>query len=124
MNKKVTYVKGQLNCAESIIDSFNKNNNTEIPVALGSGMGTGATIGSLCGAVNAAVLVIGYLKGRETYQEENKARSLANDLLKEIKNKFNSELCVDLKKSNVSCSEIVSFTYEKLEEILSKNGSN
>lgn len=121
MNKKVTYVKGQLNCAESIIDSFNKNNNTEIPVALGSGMGTGATIGSLCGAVNAAVLVIGYLKGRETYQEENKARFLANDLLKEIKNKFNSELCVDLKKSNVSCSEIVSFTYEKLEEILSKN---
>ncbi|MCX3066293.1 MULTISPECIES: C-GCAxxG-C-C family (seleno)protein [Cetobacterium] len=121
MNKKVTYVKGQLNCAESIIDSFNKNNNTEIPVALGSGMGTGVTIGSLCGAVNAAVLVIGYLKGRETYQEENQARSLANDLLKEIKNKFNSELCVDLKKSNVSCNEIVSFTYEKLEEILNKN---
>lgn len=95
MNKKVTYVKGQFNCAESIIDSFNKNNNTKIPVALGSGMGTGVTIGSFCGAINAAVLIIGYLEGRETYQEENKARFLANDLLKEIKNKFGSELCID-----------------------------
>lgn len=121
MNKKVNYTKGQLNCAESIIDSFNKNNNTDIPVALGSGMGTGVTIGSLCGAINAAVLVIGYLKGRETYLEENQARALANQLLKEIKNKYNSELCIDLKKSNISCNEIVEFTYDKLEEILSKN---
>lgn len=121
MNKKVNYIKGQLNCAESIIDSFNKNNNTDIPVALGSGMGSGATIGSLCGAVNAAILVIGYLKGRETYLEENKARILTNELLKEIKNKYNSEICIDLKKSNISCNEIVEFTYDKLEEILSKN---
>lgn len=120
MNKKVTYVKGQFNCAESIIDSFNKNNNTKIPVALGSGMGTGVTIGSLCGAINAAVLIIGYLEGRETYQEENKARFLANDLLKEIKNKFGSELCIDLKKSNISCEEIVKSTYKILEEILSE----
>ena len=118
MNKKVEYVKGQLNCAESIIASFNKNNGTTIPVALGSGMETGATIGSLCGAVNAAVLVIGFLKGRETYLEENRARALSNELLKDIKEKYNSELCVDLKKSGTSCQEIVEYTYEKLEEIL------
>ena len=120
MNKKVNYVKGQLNCAESIIDSFNKNNNTNIPVALGSGMGTGVTIGSLCGAINAAVLIIGYIKGRKTHLEENMAKSLSNDLLKEIKNRYGSELCINLKKSNISCNEIVEFTYDKLEEILNK----
>ncbi|MGL4642117.1 MAG: C-GCAxxG-C-C family (seleno)protein [Cetobacterium sp.] len=118
MNKKVEYVKGQFNCAESIIASFNKNNGTNIPIALGSGMGTGVTVGSLCGAVNAAVLIIGFLKGRETYLEENKARALSNQLLKEIKEKYNSELCIELKKSGTSCQEIVAYTYEKLEEVL------
>ncbi|MGL5088234.1 MAG: C-GCAxxG-C-C family (seleno)protein [Cetobacterium sp.] len=118
MKIKIDYIKGQLNCAESVIDAFNKNNGTSIPVALGSGMGGGATVGSLCGAVNAAVLVIGFLKGRETYSEENNARTLSNQLLNEIKEKFNSEICIDLKKSGISCKEIVSFTYDKLEEIL------
>ncbi|MGL4976772.1 MAG: C-GCAxxG-C-C family (seleno)protein [Cetobacterium sp.] len=121
MDKKVEYIKGQLNCAESIIASFNKNNGTTIPVALGSGMGTGVTVGSLCGAVNAAVLVIGFLKGRETHLEENKARVLSNELLKDIKTKYNSELCIDLKKSGTSCAEIVAYTYEKLEAILKEN---
>lgn len=115
---KIDYVKGQLNCAESVIDAFNKNNKVNIPVALGSGMGSGATVGSLCGAVNAAVLIIGFLKGRESYSEENNARPLSNQLLKEIKEKFDSEICIDLKKSGVSCEEIVTFTYEKLEKIL------
>ncbi|MGL5000572.1 MAG: C-GCAxxG-C-C family (seleno)protein [Cetobacterium sp.] len=117
---KIDYVKGQLNCAESVIDAFNKNNGTTIPVALGSGMGRGATVGSLCGAVNAAVLVIGFLKGRESYSEENNARPLSNQLLKEIKERFDSEICIDLKKSGVSCKEIVAFTYDKLEEIINE----
>ena len=121
MNKKRNYIKGQLNCAESIIYSFHKYNNTIIPVAIGSGMGSGVTIGSLCGAINAAVLVIGYLKGRENHLEENKAKVLSNQLLKEIKLKYGSELCISLKKSEISCHEIVDFTYEKLENILNEN---
>ena len=53
MEKKVKYTKGEFNCAETIIDAFNKNNSTSIPVSLGSGMGSGMTVGSLCGAINA-----------------------------------------------------------------------
>ncbi|MGL4909827.1 MAG: C-GCAxxG-C-C family (seleno)protein [Cetobacterium sp.] len=121
MNKKIEYVKGQLNCAESIIDAFNKNNNLSIPVALGSGMGSGVTIDSLCGAVNAAVLVIGFIKGRENFSEANNARPLCNKLLIEFKKEFNSELCSHLKKENISCEDIVKFTYEKLEQIINEN---
>ncbi|MGL5797768.1 MAG: C-GCAxxG-C-C family (seleno)protein [Cetobacterium sp.] len=121
MNKKIEYVKGQLNCAESIIDAFNKNNNLSIPVALGSGMGSGVTIDSLCGAVNAAVLVIGFIKGRENFSEVNNARPLCNKLLTEFKKEFNSELCSYLKKENISCESIVRFTYQKLEQIINEN---
>lgn len=118
MTKKTNYVKGTFNCAETIIDAFNKNNNTNIPVAIGSGMGAGLTVGSLCGAVNAAAMIIGYTKGREVYTDKNQARDLANLLLKSIREQYNSEICVDLKKSGVSCADIVEFTYRKLEEIL------
>ena len=34
-------------------------------------MGTGMAVGSLCGAVNGAVLAIGFIKGRESNEERN-----------------------------------------------------
>lgn len=116
--KHPVYTKGQLNCAETIIDSFNKNHNTNIPVALGSGMGSGLTIGSVCGAINAAAIVIGAQKGRELPDEENQAREIVKALLTKIKEKYGSEICIDLKKSNVSCQEIINFTYEQLDSLL------
>lgn len=62
MTKPSEYHKQGYTCAEAIIKSYNEEHNTDIPVALGSGMGTGVTVGSLCGAVNAAVLVLGYIR--------------------------------------------------------------
>ena len=58
MTKPSEYHKQGYTCTEAIIKSYNEEHNTDIPVALGSGMGTGVTVGSLCGAVNAAVLVL------------------------------------------------------------------
>lgn len=118
MDNKIKYVKGGYNCAETIIDAYNKNHNTSIPVSLGSGMGSGATIGSLCGAINASLIVIGMLKGRNLPTETNEAKELSNILLKNIKEKYGSELCIDLKKSGVSCAEIVEFTYNELEKLI------
>ena len=70
MTKPSIYHSQGYNCAEALIKSYNEEHDTKIPVSLGSGMGTGATVGSICGAVNAAVLVIGYLKGRDLLEEE------------------------------------------------------
>lgn len=117
-DKKITYVKGQLNCAETIIDAFNKEYNLEIPVAIGSGMGLGLTTGSVCGAVNAAAVIIGFLKGRNSKDETNEARELVNKLMKMVKEKYNSEICFDLKSNKIDCQEIIEFVFEKTGTIL------
>ncbi len=117
-NKKITYVKGGLNCAETIIDAFNKEYNLEIPVSLGSGMGSGLTTGSVCGAVNAAAVIIGSLKGRNSKDETNEARELVNKLMKMMKEKYNSEICLDLKRDKIDCQEIIEFVFEKTGSIL------
>ncbi|MGL5054932.1 MAG: C-GCAxxG-C-C family (seleno)protein [Fusobacteriaceae bacterium] len=117
-NKKITYVKGELNCAETIIDAFNKEYNLEIPVAIGSGMGLGLTTCSVCGAVNAAAVIIGFLKGRNSKDETNEARELVNKLMKMVKEKYNSEICFNLKNDKIECQEIIEFVFEKTGTIL------
>ena len=94
MTKPSVYHSQGYNCAEALIKSYNEEHNTDIPVSLGSAMGTGMTVGSLCGAVNAAAMIVG--------------------------EKFNSEICADLKRNKVSCAEIIDFSYEALKEVLDK----
>lgn len=119
--RKTNYVKGQLNCAETIIDVYNKNTGSDIPVALGSGLGTGMTVGSVCGAINASAIIIGAVKGRCSAAEPNEARAIVNTLMKRVKEVYGTELCVELLKNGVSCSDLVEFVYLELEKILQEN---
>ena len=120
MTKPSVYHSQGYNCAEALIKSYNEEHDTDIPVALGSAMGTGVTIGSLCGAVNAAAMIVGYIKGRESNENKNEARGYARELMSRVREKFNSEICADLKKNKISCAEIIDFSYEALNEILAK----
>ena len=115
MTKPSVYHSQGYNCAEALIKSYNEEHNTDIPVSLGSAMGTGMTVGSLCGAVNAAAM-----KGRESNGEANEARGYARELMSRVRGKFNSEICADLKRNKVSCAEIIDFSYEALKEVLDK----
>ncbi|MGL5056192.1 MAG: C-GCAxxG-C-C family protein [Fusobacteriaceae bacterium] len=121
MSKKTNFAKGGFNCAECLIDAHNKHNNGNIPVSLGSGMGGGLTVASLCGAVNAAAIVIGAVKGRVNPEDSNDARVLVNELMKSVKEKYKSEICRDLKNSGADCSDIVEFVYQELDRILKAN---
>ena len=116
MTKPSVYHSQGYNCAEALIKSYNEEHNTDIPVSLGSAMGTGMTVGSLCGAVNAAAMIVGYIKGRENNGQTNEAR----ELMSRVREKFNSEICADLKRNKVSCAEIIDFSYEALKEVLDK----
>lgn len=121
MDKKIKaseYNEKGYNCAESIIKAYNEEFDTDIPVSLGSGLGAGLTVGSICGAVNAASLIIGYTKGRNDETEMNNARAYTKKLMSQVKEKYNSDLCRDLKRNKVSCKEIIDFSYENLKEIL------
>jgi len=118
MTKASEYHKQGYTCGEAIIKAFNEENNTDIPVAIGSSMGTGFSAGSLCGAVGGAAAVIGYLKRRESNKENNSARGFTKDLVSEVRGKFGSEICLDLKKNKVSCSDIIDHTYKTLNELI------
>ena len=118
MTKPAIYHSQGYTCAESLIKSYNEEHNTDIPISIGSGMGVGMTVGSLCGAVNGAVVAIGFIKGRESNDEKNEARAYSKELLNRIREEFNSEICLDLKKSKVSCAEIIDFAYDTLKDVL------
>lgn len=62
MTNPSIYHKQGYNCAEAILKSYNEEFNTSIPIAIGSGMGTGLSVDSICGAVNAAAIVLGFIK--------------------------------------------------------------
>lgn len=118
MIKPAVYHSQGYTCAEALIKSYNEEHNTDIPISIGSGMGVGMTVGSLCGAVNAAVVIIGYIKGRDNELSKNEARKYSKELMTKVREKYNSEICVDLKKNKVGCGEIIDFTYDALNEVL------
>lgn len=120
MNKASEYHKQGFTCGEAVIKAYNEKNNTNIPVGLGSGMGTGFTVGSVCGAVGAAAVIIGSLRGRESNTEQNEARALTNQLMKDVREKYGAETCKELKKNGISCAEIIEHTFESLNEIVNK----
>ena len=118
MTKPSIYHSQGYNCAEALIKSYNEEFKTDIPVALGSGMGTGMAVGSLCGAVNAAVLVTGFIKGREDSSDVNEARKCSKEIMRRVREQYDTEICANLKKNKVSCSEIIDFSYNALKEVL------
>lgn len=118
MIKPSIYYASGLNCGESMIKAYNEEHNTNIPIAIGSGMGTGNAVASVCGSVSAAVVLIGYLKGRKNELEANEARKYTRELMTRIRNNYNTEICSELKKNKVSCTQIMDFTYEELNKIL------
>jgi C_GCAxxG_C_C family probable redox protein len=120
MTEPSMYHSQGYNCAEALIKSYNEEHNTDIPISLGSGMGTGIAVGSLCGAVNAAAMIIGYIKGRESNQDINVARAYSRELMKNIRENFDSEICLELKQNGVSCAEIIDHSYDALKELLSR----
>lgn len=118
MTKASEYHKQGFTCGEAMIKAYNEEHNTNIPVSIGSGMGTGFTVGSACGAVGAATVIIGALTGRENNDELNDARKYTKKLMLDVKEKYGTENCRDLKKGGVSCAEIIDYTYEVLNKLI------
>lgn len=118
MTKPSEYHKQGYTCGESIIKSYNEENGTDIPVSLGSSMGTGFTIGSMCGAIGGAAAVIGMEKGRTSNEEPNEARKVNRELMNSINEEFKTTICKDLKKNKVSCANIIDYTYDNLKRVL------
>lgn len=120
MTKPSEFHKQGYTCAEAIIKSYNEEFETNIPVAIGSGMGTGYTVGSLCGAIGASAAVIGMIKGRESNEDANEARACSKELMTNITEEFKTLLCKELKSNKVACATIIDYSYDVLKKVLDK----
>lgn len=118
MKTAVDFHKEGYNCAEAIIKSANEKYNLDIPVNLGSAFGSGMAVGSTCGAVTAAAIVLGHLKGRSEATERNLARMPMKELMKVINETYGTDNCLALKKNGVPCDEIIEFVDKKLNDYL------
>jgi C_GCAxxG_C_C family probable redox protein len=118
MVKASEYHKQGFTCGEAMIKAYNEEHKTNIPISLGSSMGAGFTVGSVCGAVGAAAVIIGALKGRESNSELNNARKYTKELMVDIKEKYDTEMCKELKKNGIGCADIIDHTYESLKRII------
>lgn len=102
------------NCCEAMLKSANVNKGLDIPVNLGSPFGSGMTVGSTCGAITGAAMILGHLKGRKDSTEKNLSWKDTKALMNAVKEKYGTLECIQLKKQGVSCNEIIEYVEELL----------
>ena len=110
------YHKQGYNCAESVVKAFNEENGMNIPVSIASPFGTCMTVGSTCGAVTGVLISLGALKGREEATTKNESRKYTKEIVNKVKEKYGTFECLELKRSGVTCNEIIEYTYNSLKE--------
>ncbi|KYH34199.1 putative redox-active protein [Clostridium tepidiprofundi DSM 19306] len=116
MTKVLKFHKEGFNCAESMVKAMNEEKKLNIPISIASPFGTGMSVCSTCGAVTGALMVLGAIKGRETLEEVNESRRAAREIMSRVKEEYGTYECLELKKKGVSCSEIIKYTYDVLQE--------
>jgi C_GCAxxG_C_C family probable redox protein len=118
MNRAVEFHKEGYNCAESILKALNEEKGLDIPVSMASPFGSGMTVGSTCGAVTGALMAIGALKGRESSENVNGTKQVTRELMDKVREKYETFQCMELKRKDVSCNEIIEYSYNMLKEFL------
>lgn len=122
MKKPSEIYKEGYNCAESLIIAYNEEFNTSIPVRICTALGGGCGVGSICGAVNAASIIIGEVKGRDhSSGDKMVAKRYVQAFMKEIDSRYKTHICRELKANKVTCAEIMDVSYEVVKEILKQD---
>lgn len=118
MVKVVEFHKAGYNCAESILKAINEEIGADIPVSIASPFGSGMNVGTTCGAITGTLMAVGALKGRNTSEEKNNTKMLAKEIMVRIKEKYGTFECIELKKKDVSCDDIIEYVYGVLMEYI------
>lgn len=116
MERVIELRKEGYNCAESVLKAFNEDTGLDIPVSIASPFGGGMSVGSTCGAITGTLMAIGALKGRNTSNEKNNSRELTKEIITQVKEKYGTLECIELKKKGVTCTEIIEYAYGLLKE--------
>jgi C_GCAxxG_C_C family probable redox protein len=129
MNAVEYFMQGN-SCSESIIlSSSDKGYCPRDLLSLATGFSGGIGSGCICGAVSAAIMVIGYLFGKENSKNNPIiARQLSKEFISKFKEKYNATCCRVLSgkfemgspERKQNCCNFVQFCSKLLDDVLEK----
>jgi C_GCAxxG_C_C family probable redox protein len=119
--------KEDFNCAEKILyganESYSLGLNTDA-LKLSSGFGGGMGIEDVCGALTAAVMVLGSLFVKRNAHESSRIKDLSSEFLKRYKDEMGSIDCAPLKEryrtEEIKCRDVILKASAILDDIVTR----
>jgi C_GCAxxG_C_C family probable redox protein len=119
--------KEDLNCAEKILQGANAAYRLGLDkraLKLASGFGGGMAIGDKCGALTAAIMVLGELFVKERAHESTRIKYLTTELFQEYEREMGSIDCTPLKEMHrteeLKCRNVILKAAEILDRIVAR----
>jgi C_GCAxxG_C_C family probable redox protein len=117
--------KEDLNCAEKILQGANIAYNLGLDkesLKLASGFGGGMAIEDKCGALTAAIMVLGRLFVEDRAHESTRIKDLTKELFEEYRKEMGSIDCAPLKEMHrteeMKCKNVIIKAAEALDRIV------
>lgn len=119
------FVDDGYHCSQAVLAVFPEYIDPNFALKITSCFGGGMRKGEVCGAVAAALMVLGIVYGYSDKNDlDNKRLSnkIASDFMDSFKAKFNSYLCRDIIGARNVCANYVSWAVMAIEEIIKNKG--
>ena len=119
------FVDDGYHCSQAVLAVFPEYIDPNFALKITSCFGGGMRKGEVCGAVAAALMVLGIVYGYNDKNDlDNKRLSnkIASNFMDSFKNKFNSYLCRDIIGARNVCANYVAWAVEAAEEIIKNKG--
>lgn len=115
------------NCAEKILYGANQVYKLGLDhqaLKIAAGFGGGMTIGSVCGALTAAIMVLGILFIKEKAHESSKIKTLTQELFDTYQNEMGNINCTPLKiqhrTEELKCRHVIAKAAAALDTIIKR----
>jgi C_GCAxxG_C_C family probable redox protein len=114
-----------LNCAETILRAANSDLRLGLDknaLRLAAGFGGGMGVGSVCGALTGAIMVMGRLYVKERAHESSRVKDVEKKFIAAFEKEFGTILCTPIKNAHFNpehkCKSVVLKASEILEDLL------
>lgn len=115
------------NCAEKILYGANRVYGLNLDanaLKMSAGFGGGMGIGSVCGALTASIMVLGFLFVEQRAHESNRCKELTQELLRRYRNERGDILCGPLKAKyrtpEYKCRDVIVTAAAILDDIIAR----
>ena len=111
------------NCAQSVLCACSEYTdlNSAAAEAVSAGFGGGMRSGEVCGAISGAIMALGCGISRANPDSPDCKMQTANatrECVKRFREKYGCIRCLELKRTGISCDDLIAFGAEQAEAIL------